>query len=215
METILALFKYLAAGLGPTEFLVVVGIIVITTAVLVRFILQNKVKIAGWLTGQKETSPTERSFNAIMVSLGRLATTEDVEKLMNALRVAYANHEQNIEDLLEKFEELSSLRTEVALTCDRILDEVSEVKHQLQMHNDGSQAQYTNLLTQLAKSQDAISRNLTQIEKVDEYIKASVPEFRAYHRDLGTELNNLSRDIALVERSLQMQINTANAVKLR
>jgi hypothetical protein len=54
-----------------------------------------------------------------------------------------------------------------------------------------------------------------QIEKIDEFVKASIPEFRGYHRDLGAELNNLSRDIALVERSLQMQINTANAVKLR
>jgi dsDNA-specific endonuclease/ATPase MutS2 len=215
METILALFKYLAAGLSPTEFLVVIGIIAVTTVFLVRFVLENKVKIAGWLTGQKETDATGRAFIALNKRIDTLATTSDMEKLMNALRVAYANHENNVEELLNKFEELSNLRTQVALTCDRILDEVAEVKHLLQSHNDGSQAQYMSLLGLLNKNQEAIARNLNQLEKIDEYMKATVPEFRAYHRDLGTELNNLSRDIALVERSLQMQINTANAVKLR
>lgn len=214
METILALFKFLAAGLSPTEFLVVIGIIVGATAILVRFILQHRVKIAGWLSGNKE-SETQKALDELTKKLDALATSAEVEKLLNSLRVAYANHENNIEALLERFEELSSLRTQAAMICDRILDEITEVKHLLQTHNEGSRAQYTNLLTQLARSQDAIARNLNQIEELDEVVKTSLPEFRSYHRDLGNELSNLSRDIALVERSLQMQINTANAVKLR
>ena len=215
METLLALFKYLAAGLSPTEFLVVTGIIIAATAFAVRFILQNRVRIAGWLTGGSKEDPTQRALDQILARLETIATTADMEKLLHSLRTAYATHEGHLEDLIDKFEELSALRTQVAMTCDRILDEVAEVKHTLQSHHEGSQQQYSHLLTQLAKSQDAISRNLVQLEKIDEYIKASVPEFRGYHRDLGAELNNLSRDIALVERSLQMQINTQNAVKLR
>jgi uncharacterized phage infection (PIP) family protein YhgE len=210
METIFELFKYLAARLSLTELLVVIGTIVGATFFLVRFILENRDKFPGLLGGKEKDNHKE-----LLAKLDRLATSEEVGKLLSSLRVAYSEHDSDLEHLLEKFEELAALRTQVSMICDRILDEVTELKHLLQSHNEGSQAQYTNLLTQLSKSQDAISRNLNQIEKIDEFVKASIPEFRGYHRDLGAELNNLSRDIALVERSLQMQINTANAVKLR
>ena len=54
-----------------------------------------------------------------------------------------------------------------------------------------------------------------QLEKIDEYVRSSVPEFRQAHRDLSKDLSTLSKDIALVERSIQAQINNVSGVKLR
>jgi hypothetical protein len=54
METILALFKYLAAGLSPTEFLVVIGIIVGATFFLVRLFLKTVISFQGcWVARKK------------------------------------------------------------------------------------------------------------------------------------------------------------------
>lgn len=56
---------------------------------------------------------------------------------------------------------------------------------------------------------------MSQLEKTDEFVKAFVPEFRSYHKELGKDMTELSKDIALMERSVQTQINNTNALKLR
>jgi hypothetical protein len=56
---------------------------------------------------------------------------------------------------------------------------------------------------------------MSQLEKIDEFTRASIPEFRGYHKELVRQVSDLSRDVALVERSIQTQVNTLNTVKLR
>jgi hypothetical protein len=86
---------------------------------------------------------TTRSYLPSLIGLQHL---KKLENSLVPLRVAYSEHDSDLEHLLEKFEELAALRTQVSMICDRILDEVTELKHLLQSHNEGSQAQYTNLL---------------------------------------------------------------------
>ena len=60
-----------------------------------------------------------------------------------------------------------------------------------------------------------MQRIISQIDKIDEFTRAAIPEFRSYHKELSKEVSELNRDIALVERTINTQINTANAINLR
>jgi homoserine dehydrogenase len=219
MDFLFDIVKQLAASLSPTQFLWILGIIAGTTFFLVRFILANKKKIVSWLTGQKEVDETQVALQDIKAALLKLLTTQDFQqdlaRLDVSIKLALTAQAADLEAIREKLVELSSIKTELVTASRHILDELSEIKHTIHVHNDGSQTQYRDVLLQLNKSHELIARNLMQIEKMDEFFKATVPEFRGYHHELGTELNNLSRDIALVERSIQMQMNSGLAVKLR
>lgn len=57
----------------------------------------------------------------------------------------------------------------------------------------------------LYRGHDLMHRVEVQLEKLDELMRTAVPEFRDYHKDLSKEISELSRDIALLERTVQTQ----------
>jgi hypothetical protein len=69
---------------------------------------------------------------------------------------------------------------------------------------------HENVKQLIQRSQDVMQRISSQLEKVDEFARAAIPEFRSYHKELSKEVGELNRDIALVERSIQSQINTSS-----
>jgi hypothetical protein len=59
-------------------------------------------------------------------------------------------------------------------------------------------------------------RVLSQVEKVDEFARTAIPEFRSYHKELSKEVSQLSREVGIMDRVLQAHINTnSDGITLR
>jgi predicted nucleic acid-binding Zn-ribbon protein len=138
----------------------------------------------------------------------QLATKEDVEgikKIVNEIQEKISSSQAGALDTKKDFlNMISSLQRDISDLSAKMSSISSDVNH---LNN--------NTRDVLDKINDAITRLISQVDKIDDFTKTSVPEFRSYHKEISKDLSDIGRDIALVERTLQNQINNTNAVKLR
>ena len=123
-------------------------------------------------------------------------------------KVRTEHYKESIEDIL-------NLRKDFTASTTQILREMEDINYQFKMHYQHDQQSHETVKELIKRINESVDRIFTQLEKSDEFFRTTVPEFRTYHKDLSKELSNLGRDVTLIERGIQTQINTQNAVKLR
>lgn len=220
MELIFTLLKQLAATLSPTEFLLVLGVMGGTAFWIAKIVIKltsKRVGLAGILGHNTDTDANEQLTNIITKKFDDMTLLvqeilRPIPILLSELKVDAKTHD---ESLKMQVTEILLMKHDLVAFHDRLSRELEDIKHSSKM-NDNSAASNVEAMKQiLQRGQDLIQRISSQIEKIDEFTRSAVPEFRSYHKELSKEVGDLSRDVALVERSIQAQINTAHAVKLR
>ena len=136
------------------------------------------------------------------------------EILMNVL-AARAEETDRGSTILGYLQQIKSLEGSLSVAKEELTKHIDELRRQFTIHDLHDQQLYESLKTTLMSSLQVINKINTQVEKIDEYARTAVPEFKLAHKELSKDISDLSRDIALVERSIQSQINNVNAVKLR
>lgn len=220
MEIVLTLLKSLASSLSPTEFLVVLCLIIVAVFTSLKFVLKrvrrnSKSGLNVFLTGE----PDDSDIKELHTKLEEVMTLDEFEK---AIQILMQNQiksneiiQQELHALQARLEALAASGREVQLSLREVHEDMLDVKDLSRETTSNLTASTVLLKTEIAKALEHTQRVLSQVEKIDEFCKAAVPEFRSYHKDLNKSVSDLSRDVALVERSIQTQLNTASAVKLR
>lgn len=220
MDLILNILKQLSATLSPTEFLLVLVVLTLTAFSSVRFFMKFTGKKSGGFFGGGDNADSEKMQNDINKIGQDLSTivntqTELLAKLTELLSNIKTSTDENTEILREHATELLIFKKDVEAQSSAAQKEMDGIVHQLKMQDVHNSQMSDALRESLTKILAATTNMLTQLEKTDEFAKAFVPEFRSYHKELGKDITQLSKDLALMERSMQTQINNHNALKLR
>lgn len=183
LEFILKLFMGLSASLSATEMFSVVLIISAATFTSVRFLLRKRGAILGFLT----------NFGSDEV---KSLTIQDID-------TAIARSNQ-------------SLLIQIAT----LLNHVVDIKHQLNMMESVDRVSLNKIDNAIVRNHDAIVRNhdainraISQMDKVDDAVKGNIPEFRGYHQSFANSIKSIEREIALIERTVTVLINTTGTTK--
>lgn len=222
MEIVLTLLKSLASSLSPGEFLVVLGLIIVAVFTSLRVILRHlrrrgREGLAAFFTGDEHADIDD--IREIQTKLDDVMTMDEFEKAIQLLTQNQIKSneiiQQELHALQARLEAISAAGREMQLSFREMHEDFLDVKDQNRETQSNLTASTVLLKTEVAKALEHTQRVLSQVEKIDEFCKAAVPEFRSYHKDLSKSVSDLSRDVALVERSVQTQLNTGSAVKLR
>jgi hypothetical protein len=219
MELVLTLLKSLASSLSPTEFLVVLCLFIVAVFTSLKFLLKHVRRGRRDLTALLTGEPSGDDIRDIQVKLDDVMTLEEFEKAITLLTQNQIKSneiiQQELHALQARLEAIAAVGREMQLSFRDMHEDMLDVKEQNRESQSNLTASTILLKTEIAKALEHHQRVLSQVEKIDEFCKAAVPEFRSYHKDLSKSVSDLSRDVALVERSVQTQLNTGSAVKLR
>lgn len=224
METILQLLTSLASSFSPMQFLMVLGVIGLISISVILFVIQNMRQKSGLWSFLSAPEEEEIEISEVLNAVNRLAEesqrrydevlTVHKEILMNVL-AARAEETDRGSTILGYLQQIKSLEGSLSVAKEELTKHIDELRRQFNIHDLHDQQLYESLKTTLMSSLHVINKINAQVEKIDEYARTAVPEFKLAHKELSKDISDLSRDIALVERSIQSQINNVNAVKLR
>lgn len=214
MEIIVAFLKQLGSSLDTSQFLFILGVIVVAVWLIVNFLFKHVKdgKFLG-LFGNSETH--EINLMKEKMTTEFFAQTEAGDRLLaviEQIRDETREHHHAVKSQLNDYALLKKDLDNIALSIKNDLD---EVKHQFANHDMKDQQLFGNLRDTLARLLENANAISAQIKTVDETLKSAVPEFRADHKDLNRLLTELNRDVALLERSIQTQLSASSSVKLR
>lgn len=221
MDIVLNILKQLSATLSPTEFLMVLVVIAFTAFSAVKFVLKITGKKSGEFnlfgSSSQEASKVQIDIEKIKDDLMAItnAQSELLVKLTEILSSIKSSTEENTEIIREHATEMLVFKKDVEAQGQAAQKEIDAIINQLKLL-DAHNAQISeSLKDSLSRILSSNTNMLTQMEKADEFAKAFVPEFRSYHKELSKDITQLSKDVALMERTVQTQINNNNALKLR
>jgi uncharacterized coiled-coil DUF342 family protein len=216
MEFLFNLFKQLVTTLSPAEFVVVIAVIIGTSFYVVKLVLKlgGKKGILAGLLGQED--PVEALTKKLDTVIARqqeiLSAIDDVKVSVNAGRADHKVHDQTFSQHLSQ---LAMVQRDMQDLKQELHDANADMRQLIQMTSNQAQSGREQIILTVQRGQDIMVRLENNVAKMEEFIRASTPEFRTNFKELGKEISDLGKDIALVERSLQNQINTSNAVNLR
>lgn len=217
MEFLFNLLKHLSETLSTVEFIFALGIMLSISFMVVKFVLRlsNKKNIINNFLRDS----TADTLAEIVTRLDKIATYENdqeaVLKIMQALSDLKIQSDQNDESMRSHISDILLLRKDVEDLSKSISKDLNELRHELKMYDTQNHQMLDGMRDILQRLNDLTQRIISQIDKIDEFARAAIPEFRSYHMELSKEVSELNRDIALVERTINTQINTSNAIKLR
>ena len=215
MDIILALIQYLLATLAPTEILVVIALLGLASFFAVKFALKRKNAIMSFFA-KDEDEALKRINEKLASSLTREEFRAAMAQFELVVKHELEENTKTVDVLKDKFVEIATIRQDINdREFQRVIEQIDENREIFLAQYEKSAQQHALILSSTTKIHDAQSKTLSQVEKIDEYVRAAVPEFRGYHRELGSDLKMLGRDLALIERSFQMNINNSSAIKLR
>lgn len=222
----------LLAMLNPTAILLVILLLVgaVLATIKIMGTLQKKKTsrgIFGLLTGQASPSiadevtlnDIQKKLEVLLLTVDTLASNHTISSSSDKLMFALAELKHEIIEGAHEYEKhvttMSEGRQEMNEHFKSMLSEFSDVKHYIKMQDVKLQQDSEAAKELMNRMHGILGRAITQIEKADEFTRAAVPEFRSYHKELNNDLSGLSKDIALIERSIQNQINNTQQIKLR
>jgi chromosome segregation ATPase len=223
MDIFFTLLQELAKALSPSQFVLVLCTIAAACWTIVYFIvknLRNKSGIWAFLGANEEPVDLKDLKTAIDAlssenAAHHTARSAEINSILAALEREGKAADERTESLMTVLEELKEVHDYLDDVKADLTRQIDELKHQFTMHDLHEQQIYESHKITLNNTLDMINKVHNQVEKIDEYVRNAVPEFKQSHRDLTKDLSNLSRDVALIERSIQTQISSVNAVKLR
>lgn len=217
MDLILKLLKDLYAVVSPVEFAFVVIIIVALMIAAMRLFMKFTSSSGG--LGSLLLGGSSNHMKEFHAKIDEIPTKEDHKQIFDVLvaKLDELKHHSisNLDALRSNATEVLMLKRDLQDLAEQLARDIDVIKDQLkQQENDGDNAT-TSLKITLHQVQDILSKITSQIDKIDEFARATVPEFRSYHKELTKDISDISKDIALVENTLNSQINTKNSIKLR
>lgn len=216
MDIIFNLLKQLSSTLSPPEFLVVLVIITVSVWTIVKFLIKHipKNHIRNSIFGLDESTSSLDSVQ-IKLELMESSQSESLSKIMSAV-VELRNNNEKYDDIVNKqMVDLIILKKDIDQMNLALHEKLEDIKQQFKSRDLHDHQVFDVLKESQSKLQEIVSKTTSQLEKIDEHTRGAILDFKSSHKDLGKNLSDLSRDIALVERSVQNQINSVNAIKLR
>lgn len=217
MDIILGLLNHLAKALeSPTTLAIVILLIVVCTYVIVRlFVTSPSIRnvLNAWFKGEKKESKTvlliKGQLDIISKGLDESLTTilEEIQEI----KKTEAEHSKAIQSQLEEF---NTLQRDLAQAKSEMLREIEDVKMWFKLHDQNETAMNTNVKELLQRVLDLLAHMNIHMEKIDAYVRSVVPDLKDDSKEITRGINELSKDIALIERTIQTQINS-NGIQLR
>ena len=218
MELIIDLLKQLASSLTPADMIIIVLLVLVltffTTQATVKLVRRNKTSLIGKVFGLSEEAAELSEIRSHLVSL-TTSTTESSARIITALELMHGDAKARNDLDAQSFAQLQNYRAELVAMTSEVKREFDDIKHQMKMHDSHADASSAAMRDTINRILEVVNRINVDLQKIDEFARSAIPEFRSYHKEITKDLAELSRDVALVERSVQTQINTVNAVKLR
>lgn len=218
MDYIFDMLKDLASALTPGQFLVILFIIVVVSGLGIAFFIKNYKNPNGLFAFLKqEDSPLDNNIAEIKEKIEFLSTKMDniVREVKELVGDAFV--EQRIVDnsIKNEIARTIELKEEIQEMYNRLNNSLEDVKTVIRLQDSHEQQTAEHIKNLLQQSLDAIRSTQAHLNKLDDYIRDQVPQFRADNKEFAKDLNDLSRDLALIERSIQTQVSTIQAVTLR
>jgi chromosome segregation ATPase len=215
MDLILKLLKDLYSTVSPVEFvfvsIVIMGIVFVVMRLALKMMIANG---GGLFSGGMDVHIKEFSEK-----LDDVPTKEDHKQAFDALveKLDELKHHSmsNLDAMRSNATEILMLKRDLQDLADQLARDIDVIKDELKHQESEGDTVTSNLKTTLHQVQDILSKITSQLDKIDEFARAAVPEFRSYHKELSKDISDISKDIALVENTLNSQINTKNSIKLR
>jgi hypothetical protein len=206
MDILFELLKQLSESMSLGTFLLVLVIIGLSSVIVGTFIARNSTKKTGfWAIFRSDEKKESKELSDVRATVVRL------QELLIRHAEVEKDDKQTIKDQLERS---LLLKDDIESTRDAILKEIENTKYIIKLKDEHSILVQENISSFLQKLSEQLTKASSQIDKVDEIARDMGTEFRADHKDLTKSLSDLSKDVALIERTIQTQINTIG-VKLR
>lgn len=223
MDIIVNLLSALSKALTPSQFVMILLLVAVISWVVIVYVLKNlKNKMGIWAFIGANEEPIELKDLKDSIDLLNKQTKDDTvtrgvehAELLSAIQKESEHSDNRVDNLTELITELQEIRTYLDDVKLNITEQIDSVKSSLALSDQKNAQQFDSQKSSMISLLDMINRMHNQVDKIDEYVRAAIPEFKQAHRDLTRDLSALSRDVALVERSIQTQISSVNAVKLR
>jgi chromosome segregation ATPase len=217
MEFLFNILKHLSQTLTTLEFLFALATMLGISFMVVRFFL----KMGGKNSIVKNflKNDNEDALNDIIARLDRIVTHENhqqaIAKILEAIEELKVQSDEHDVSMRTQMTDILLLKKDVESLSESINKELNELRHELKMYDSQHHQMSDGMKEILQRLHGLMQRVISQIDKIDEFTRAAIPEFRSYHKELSKEVSDLNRDIALVERTINTQINTTNAINLR
>lgn len=213
MDTIFELLKQLYDVLAnPITFVLVLILIGVCTFFSVQF-LNSK---GGLLSLFKGESKEPRLLGVVKSQLEALSAAHaaSVEKIMDAITELREKEKENSEAIRKQIADYALLQKDLSAAKIEMNRGIEDIKILFRLHEQNDIQMHQNVKELLQRVLDLLSHMNTELEKIDEYVRSIMPEFRSDHKEIGRGITELSKDIALIERTIQTQINS-NGITLR
>lgn len=226
MDFILNIFKQISQSVSPSELLMLLVAVILAAIIIAKFffgLASKKGALGGFLGGDDEAVEKEKMNQQILDKLSSLITKEEFDRrtkdfqdeIIEAAASSAAAQLQKISEFSLALNQMLMLKTDMKKTISGIQEDIKTVMYQMRTHDASDDRHFTSLKDLLQRNQDTVARVQVQVEKVDEFTKAIALEFRNDHRVHVDKINHVIKDIALMERTVQTQINNAQSIKLR
>jgi hypothetical protein len=234
LEFIFGLLKQLIENTSASELLIIVALV----GSAVFFVIKNFLKYTSGLNRLANVF-NGNSADDIKLVIEQLVASE--QKIISILEVMQEGAKIQNGNLSRYSTEINALKAEVENEFLNAAAHIENIKQELKLfdvHNDAILRQIDTQLADIAKQastheahnetayasvrenilrgQEVMHRVLSQVEKVDEFARTAIPEFRSYHKELSKEVSQLSREVGIMDRVLQAHINTnSDGITLR
>lgn len=218
MEFIFGMLKDISSALTPGQFLMILFIIVVVCGLVIMFFVKNFKNPNGMFAFLKANDfETETEITEIKDSIQFLSNKMDnvIREVKELVNDAFTEQRVIDNSIKQEISRTLELKNEIQEMYYKLSSSSEDIKSVMRLQDSHQQQTAENIKSILQQSLEAIRNTQAQIEKLDDYIRDQVPQFRADNKEFAKELNDLSRDLALIERSIQTQVSTIHAVTLR
>lgn len=214
MDILFQLLKLLAANMTIGQFLGVLATVAVAIGGTIVFIANRTGSSLFDLIKKKPKDPVDDKIELLKIEL---KTQHD------KLGVQYDEifkHFEESTDLIKHTEQLIrkqatdllTLKRELTTLASGVASEMVDLKTFLRNHDSVSASQYDVIKSSLHSNEELLQRLLAKMDKIDDYTRNSLPEFKQYHRELDTSLRQMHTDIAIIANLLRIN-NTSTTLR--
>jgi len=201
MDVIFDLLKQLLDALGnPLTFLLDLALILMATFFLTKMAVRS-IGRGGFLATifkGEVNLPKPKELGEIKTQLGSIIYSQGTA----------------LEKITTLIGELGDDSKQIIEAKQAIAGEIDDIKAWMKTHDALEQQTNQNMKELMVRSLDTLAKIGGELEKIDEYVRMSIPEFKVDNREIQKGIAELSKDIALIERTIQTQAST-HGIKLK
>lgn len=221
MDLIYEMLRQLAATMSLGTFLLVLAIIAISSIVIANFFIGRKASGFLSILTKEPKEPRDSKESKQIAELVTLITrmleqhSDDMEQLQNAVREFREDGKETGEAVKAQNADVAELKRSIDVAKSDLMKDIEELKTWFKVHDLQDQQAASMLKDLMQRVLEILSKTATQLTAIEEFVRTVGPERRIDHKELVKGITDLSRDIALIERTIQTQVNSSNNIKLR